>query len=696
MSIEFGRRSPVGQGSGAGSEMGPGGGSGRPGGETAATGGDLVRAAAPIAAAALLGFGLILRVAANWDDFGRLQRIGIVAAVLAVALAVSFMRQARSAGLLVAFAATGGLFAVIGQTYQTGADPWQLFAIWAAVGLPWALAARHDALWLCWSVVAVTAISLWLRTFGTSGLWLVADGVPVTVAAWLMAIGVLALVSPWSPVKPLIGRSRWSFRIASLLVIALVTQGALAGLFARSQFGSVYLVGLLVLGLMAFVLAFLEPLDMVLLAAVGLGIDIALIGGLIRAAFQGNSDFLAPLFFTGLIGAGIVAGTAALGLAIARKRLGVTTESLSLEHGWPMLVATGIGALLVSIPVIFFLAVLFGSVLTRGPAIYVIGLGIIAASVAGLWRGKRLGFMQQFSTVALLVGLLLVAVGLFRDAGGQSPLPFLLMLGLVCGVALAVGQAWITALLGAVAGVLAAKTLGFVLGGGSGLLGALPGTGSWSVLLAAGALFLFFRCLGSGGFGGLSRSSPMLAGLDSMVAGALAGGIIGLVFASGPTLLIAGTVGWLPRQMHLPTEAGVWWSAISPVSGVLGLAAVGVALARRQGAWSPLDAGVAAVAVALSFVINGLGALVLVMAAANATGRRALTVGAAAGAIWVIGSFYYALHWSLVDKATLMIGAGVAIGSLAWVAHAGLARFGATMTEGGTPVVAGSLIAAGA
>ncbi|HEX4892218.1 MAG TPA: GDYXXLXY domain-containing protein, partial [Hyphomicrobiaceae bacterium] len=51
---------------------------------------------------------------------------------------------------------------------------------------------------------------------------------------------------------------------------------------------------------------------------------------------------------------------------------------------------------------------------------------------------------------------------------------------------------------------------------------------------------------------------------------------------------------------------------------------------------------------------------------------------------------------SLVDKATLMIGAGVAIGALAWVAHAELARFGATTTEGGTPVVAGSLVAAGA
>ena len=37
---------------------------------------------------------------------------------------------------LLVFLITGGLFASIGQTYQTGADPWQLFALWAALGLP--------------------------------------------------------------------------------------------------------------------------------------------------------------------------------------------------------------------------------------------------------------------------------------------------------------------------------------------------------------------------------------------------------------------------------------------------------------------------------------------------------------------------------------------------------------------------------
>ena len=36
-----------------------------------------------------------------------------------------------------------GLLAFVGQTYQTGADAWQLFATWAALALVWALGRRR-------------------------------------------------------------------------------------------------------------------------------------------------------------------------------------------------------------------------------------------------------------------------------------------------------------------------------------------------------------------------------------------------------------------------------------------------------------------------------------------------------------------------------------------------------------------------
>ena len=40
----------------------------------------------------------------------------------------------------------------LAQQYQTGADSWQLFAIWAALALPLCLGVRHDAMWAQWAL----------------------------------------------------------------------------------------------------------------------------------------------------------------------------------------------------------------------------------------------------------------------------------------------------------------------------------------------------------------------------------------------------------------------------------------------------------------------------------------------------------------------------------------------------------------
>ena len=77
-----------------------------------------------------------------------------------LALAGALWRPALRAPLaLLAFLGTGGLFAYFGQTYQTGADAWQLFALWGALALPLCLGARSDALWAPWALVVMTAIS---------------------------------------------------------------------------------------------------------------------------------------------------------------------------------------------------------------------------------------------------------------------------------------------------------------------------------------------------------------------------------------------------------------------------------------------------------------------------------------------------------------------------------------------------------
>ena len=112
-------------------------------------------AVAGLIAGSLVAFGLICWIAANWPDMHRLTKIGLVGAVLLVAaLMAAFFDRLRLLALMLATAAVGGLLALIGQTYPSGADAWQLFAWWAALALPFALAARSDAIWSLWAVVA--------------------------------------------------------------------------------------------------------------------------------------------------------------------------------------------------------------------------------------------------------------------------------------------------------------------------------------------------------------------------------------------------------------------------------------------------------------------------------------------------------------------------------------------------------------
>ena len=96
-------------------------------------------------AALLLGAGLVFWVAANWPEQTRAFKFNALqAAVLLPALAALALPRLRTACLLLATLALGALLAFVGQTYQTGADPWQLFAAWAALALGRAIHAARS------------------------------------------------------------------------------------------------------------------------------------------------------------------------------------------------------------------------------------------------------------------------------------------------------------------------------------------------------------------------------------------------------------------------------------------------------------------------------------------------------------------------------------------------------------------------
>ncbi|OOF70608.1 GDYXXLXY domain-containing protein [Rodentibacter caecimuris] len=99
---------------------------------------------------AFLSSGVIIWLAANWDYFTHWHKLYGTQALLALVIGGSCfaywwesLRYSSEkfkfiTASLLFFAAmvTGALFALLGQTYQTGANAWQLFAIWSLFQLP--------------------------------------------------------------------------------------------------------------------------------------------------------------------------------------------------------------------------------------------------------------------------------------------------------------------------------------------------------------------------------------------------------------------------------------------------------------------------------------------------------------------------------------------------------------------------------
>ncbi len=120
-----------------------------------------------------LGLGTSLILAAimfffayNWEDLGKwFQFMLIEAAILLCLIGSVLPLKAYSINQTLALAASflvGVLLALIGQTYQTGADAWQLFAVWAAVIVPWVILSKFAPQWGLWLIVTNLALGLWM------------------------------------------------------------------------------------------------------------------------------------------------------------------------------------------------------------------------------------------------------------------------------------------------------------------------------------------------------------------------------------------------------------------------------------------------------------------------------------------------------------------------------------------------------
>lgn len=613
-------------------------------------------------AAGLIGFGAIVLVAANWDGITTFQRFGIAGALICTGVIVAMaLPRLGAAALLVSFAATGGMLALIGQTYQTGADPWQLFAYWAALGVPFALAARSDAVWSPWVLVSATAIGLWGMTSGffePFGRQAVPSlGLPYHVAvSWLLMIGLAAVMAGGAQLDRLMGSRKWAGRIALLLALGQVAAHGIEAVLAYRPHLTVYLAAIAACAAIGWRLLSKPARDLMMIAACALAVDALLIAGLGRLLLDKRGDQTLGFIVMGLVAAGIVAASVVGIMRLIEPNKAAAVAGMS-KRPWPVVLLSGIGAMMAAIPFLVAFVLLFGTAIDKGPLVYLFGIGAAAAAVTVLRQPRGL-FVEQLAVVGLVTGLLLLTWGIFRDL--PLGMAGLVTSALTIGLAFTINRPWLAALLAAAS--TAALATALVIGLRLGVTA--PGLSiAWSLIACAGLA-------ASAGLRGqmqwlepLRREDDSAAGTaEAAVNGWLAGALAGLAVSQGMTFMFgAGILGGANPTI---SASGPLMTARA-VSCVLAAVAMAYLWRAAPAFRSHVAAAIMVAAVVLSLAMPSLGATVLVLAAAVMSGKRTLAVLAVVSLLWIVGAFYYNLALPLTHKGVILIAVGAMLGLVA-------------------------------
>ncbi|MBP0622517.1 DUF2157 domain-containing protein [Cupriavidus consociatus] len=283
---------------------------------------------------ALLCAGVIVFFAFNWQDLHKFSKFGLLAAAITVLAAFAWLRPAADAAGRAALGGAqvlaGVLLAVIGQTYQTGADAWQLFALWALLAVPWALAARAAPHW--WLVLVVGNVAL-LRyfsiRFGMAGLFaLLFDSRYLRTATLALLGAVMLQLALWHLLAaraPGLGfRGQTGSRLLAALACVQAGSLGLTSLFDSRFDAASFALAVAVLAGLAWWYR-QRAFDIVVLSLTCLTGIVLVVAGLGKLLFEGKGDFGAFLLL-GLVTIGLAAGAAAWLMRAYRAQLRVQLE----------------------------------------------------------------------------------------------------------------------------------------------------------------------------------------------------------------------------------------------------------------------------------------------------------------------------------------------------------------------------------
>jgi uncharacterized membrane protein len=128
-----------------------------------------------LAGALSLAAGVIFFVAANWQELHVAGRFALLQILLLGGIAAALWQPPPLTlgrfGMLASFIMTGALLALFGQTYQTGADVYELFLTWTLLGAVFAIAGQWSVVLAAWVFVLNVALALYCGLRPQGGLF---------------------------------------------------------------------------------------------------------------------------------------------------------------------------------------------------------------------------------------------------------------------------------------------------------------------------------------------------------------------------------------------------------------------------------------------------------------------------------------------------------------------------------------------
>lgn len=636
---------------------------------------------------ALLGSGLICWVAANWADATVFQKLGGVQALFVLALIVAYVsayRLKHAADIeFTAFAVAGGLagvivgalFALIGQIYQTGADAWELFLLWAAMLTPLLLAVRSVFLGLLLSVVLNVGLALYFaldarHIFGWGGdAWL--------SSAMLMVALNFVLLLGWELSLAYIKDScRVGPRACATAAVSWLAVATLAAFDTNLSIPAIIGPGLLVAGLLYAVYAYGRR-DAAMTYLAGLtACGLVAFGMLTQVE---SPEGLLAVVLVLLVLAGFVLRHLARQWWLAHASEGERRAGQPWYVTAFLLIVMWIGAVLLAGLTFWFFQFEVDDAWWIG--LIVMGLGL--AWMRALSRESSQDLLPASLVVA---GMLMFCLGVVFHEGEPPRWLSVAGVGVVSAVAYVLGRTFVLRLLVALGGLTTLLVLTWPdMADYYDLLGVMEGYGLpaqivvalyWRIWLAAlAAIFLLAAARGG---------SSAQAGLP--LAWALIVSVLfGVWFAPAPDLALhVQNAAWQAELVLLWLACAVLplcalAAFVGPLKGMGGVYRFGgpLALGLACVGWM----GAPGIAVSLLWLILGY-----------AWSHRSLIVVGVLGMVVYLGRFYYQMDSSLIQKSWILGATGV------WLVLCGLCWYRArsaaatpSASAAAAPAVAGSM-----